>query len=172
MKAGTVNFLETGDGLTRVLVYNDGKVEALRRFFSVYLPEVLLLDKVDGFGGSNSLAIIPEKAVLPQDFGLPPETAVIVSSGEYQQLRQLAALPVRVITCGLGLRDTVTFSSRQEKSGVISLLRALEGVDRNVIEPLDIPFQISDRVPDYPVLAAAAARLYLYGLPENSENFQ
>lgn len=166
-----VNFLETGDSLAQVVVYDGGKADALRHAFSIFLPEIPIRDKMDQIQTKDTLVIIPEEAILPSDFHLWQGATIVVSSAEHQQLEKLVSMPVRVITCGLGLKDTVTFSSRQDGYAVVSLLRALDGAT-GVVEPLDIPIMIPPDADDYPILAVAAAKIFLQGANGNPVFFQ
>ncbi len=111
------------------------------------------------------LAILPERAGLPEKNPFPPGTTVIVSAEEREQLFRLSGCPVKVITCGFCGKNTVTFSSRRENQGVVSLLRSFEGAS-GMVEPMDIPVSIPHGCSDYAVLAAAAVCLFFAGHPK------
>lgn len=59
-----------------------------------------------------------------------------------------------VITCGLSLRDSVTFSSITENNCVISIQRSITRFDGKKTEPREIPCKISDSDDKYAVLCA------------------
>ena len=59
-----------------------------------------------------------------------------------------------VITCGLSLRDSVTFSSCTEENCVINIQRSITGFDGKKIEPCEIPCRINSADDKYAVLCA------------------
>ena len=59
-----------------------------------------------------------------------------------------------VITCGLSLRDSVTFSSMTEENCVISIQRSITGFDGKKTEPREIPCKIEACDDKYAVLCA------------------
>lgn len=59
-----------------------------------------------------------------------------------------------VITCGLSLRDSVTFSSLTEENCVISIQRSITRFDGKKTEPCEIPCKITSADDKYAVLCA------------------
>lgn len=125
-------------------------------------PELFLHTAPGLFGTDDPgvLLIAREGCAMPKSLSILRNTAaVVVSSEEEGQLGFFAALPVRVITCGLSSKDTLTFSSRGEGRAVVSLLRELD-TPNGRIEPMDLPLAFSGECRDYMTLAAAAAILF------------
>ena len=155
--------METGDGLNQVYLMKGGSETEMRRALARILPAgSRLVEFSDPRDALGRLAILPERIRLSENAEFSPGITVIVSSEEHGQLEQLAHLPAGVITCGLSSKDTVTFSSRLEDRAVVSLLRSLEGA-RGTIEPMDLPVCCPSGCGAYPLLAAAAAKIFLEG---------
>lgn len=59
-----------------------------------------------------------------------------------------------VISCGLSLRDTVTFSSFTEDRCVISIQRPLTRFDGRSVEPFELPLTVNEGDDRYGILCA------------------
>lgn len=66
----------------------------------------------------------------------------IVSSSDKQTQELLAQNKIKTITCGLSSRDTVTASSIEHDSAVISLQRNLTAFSGKTAEPIEIPVKL------------------------------
>ncbi len=152
--------------MDQVSLMKGGSEAEVRRALAQLLPAgTSLVEFSDPRCARGKLAVLPEHIRLSACAAFPAGMTVIVSSAERGQLERLAGLAGEVITCGLSSKDTVTFSSRREGRAVVSLLRSLEGA-RGIVEPLDLPIRCPDGCGAYPLLAAAAARLFLTGASE------
>lgn len=80
--------------------------------------------------------------------------SVIISSENTAQLKRMLALDNRVITCGMGEKDTVTCASRTKDTAVIALQRSLAGLDA----PLELPVAADEGEDIYTVLALETVR--------------
>ncbi len=59
-----------------------------------------------------------------------------------------------VISCGLSLRDTVTFSSFTDDKCVISIQRPLTRFDGSSVEPFELPLMVNEGDDRYGILCA------------------
>ena len=59
-----------------------------------------------------------------------------------------------VISCGLSLRDTVTFSSFTEDRCVISIQRPITRFDGRIVEPFELPLSVQNGDDRYGILCA------------------
>ncbi len=59
-----------------------------------------------------------------------------------------------VISCGLSLRDTVTFSSFTDDRCVISIQRPITRFDGKTVEPFELPLSVADGDDRYGILCA------------------
>jgi len=109
-----------------------------------------------------------ECIVVMKDYGevpnvtLPEKSIVIVSSENTEQLERLEALGQRVIPCGKGPRDTLSYTSLTYDGIVISLNREITAFSGKKIQPLEIPVKFNT-APDnvYDIIAYTALRLVL-----------
>ena len=85
------------------------------------------------------------------------ETIIIASSDDERQLKSLAQAKIPVITCGLSSKDTITFSSKEEESAVISLMRSVKSIYGHTIEPMEIPISFPPKTDDFILLAFTAS---------------
>lgn len=142
----------------RVLMRGSG-----RELLFLFYPELRAAE------GKRGLYLACAGRPLPEGLFLPEGAAVIVSSEEEGQLRELSRLGARAVTCGLSGKDTVTFSSREEGRAVISLMREVTGPAGIRVEPMDLPVNIPKGVGDYPILACGAALMLLGGVSETGK---
>lgn len=110
--------------------------------------------------------LLPEEVPVRHLADIPSGAAVVASSAGEEQLARLSGMSVRLIACGFGSKDMVTFSSRSRECAVISLLRPMERADGSIAEPMDWPLETEGDSAGYPLLAAAAAAIYC-GKQEN-----
>jgi len=109
-----------------------------------------------------------ESIIVMKAFGnvpcsaLPEKSIVIANSENPEQLNVLEAIDCRVITCGNGKRDTLSYSSLTYDGIVISLNREITAFSGRKIQPLEIPVKFTYE-PDnvYDTIAYTALRLIL-----------
>jgi hypothetical protein len=90
---------------------------------------------------------------------LPAGFTAVVEPDNVGAVGIIKALRLRTITCGLSQADTLTFSSIDTASAVISLQRAVRSLYGGTILPRDIPVSFVKEFGCYPLLAAAAVML-------------
>lgn len=108
---------------------------------------------------SNSLQSVkvPDAAVFlnknesAEIFG---EGYLIFDSSNPEDIQAAKNSGGEVITCGLSLRDSVTFSSLTEENCVISIQRSITRFDGKKTEPREIPCKIDAADDKYAVLCA------------------
>ncbi len=79
---------------------------------------------------------------------------LICDSCVKRDLEVARACPCEVITCGLSLRDSITFSSYTQEKCVISLQRSIRRFDGNIVEPFELPIDCREEDDKYGILAA------------------
>ena len=88
---------------------------------------------------------------------LPAGTTVIAASDDERQLKSLAKAQIPVITCGLSSKDTFTFSSKEEESAVVALMRSVKSVYGHTIEPMEVPITFPPKTDDFTLLSYMAS---------------
>jgi len=93
---------------------------------------------------------------------LPEKSIIIANSENTAQLNALEAIDKRVIACGGGKRDTMSYTSLTSDGIVISLGREITAFSGKQIQPLEVPVKFT-AVPDnvYDIIAYTALRLVL-----------
>ncbi len=82
-------------------------------------------------------------------------SAVIVSSENERHIKQLQSSGAAVITCGMSQKDTVTLSSSEGESYIVSLQRGFK-IGGKTIEPQEVSLCANEKS-SYSILAAGAA---------------
>ncbi len=88
---------------------------------------------------------------------LPAGTTVIAASDDERQLKALAKVQIPVITCGLSSKDTFTFSSKEEESAVVALMRSIKSVYGHTVEPMEVPITFPPKTDDFTLLSYTAS---------------
>lgn len=87
---------------------------------------------------------------------LPAGITVIAASDDERQLKSLAKAQIPVITCGLSSKDTFTFSSKEEESAVVALMRNVKSVYGHTIEPMEVPITFPPKTDEFTLLSYMA----------------
>ena len=85
----------------------------------------------------------------------------VVSSLNQEGLRLAERWGLPAVSCGLGGKDTLTFSSNTGEEAVLCLQRPLTTISGLPLEPREIPIRLSGRMDAAVVLLTAAALLLL-----------
>ena len=89
--------------------------------------------------------IIFKKNCLPEISGsFNKNNTAIIYSPEKEQLKMLCKKNITTITCGGSPKDTITYSSINEDSVVVSLQREVSSIKGNSILPFEIPIKVSE----------------------------
>lgn len=174
--------------MQKLILYGSEKSDSLRRYllfslknklnvsfmnshiFQSRKKEALQLFEVDGMekiSADASILFLKTKADFESLRYLKDNMTVIINSANHQQLEFISKFKVNVVTCGLSTKDTITFSSRDENSAVVSLQRSIRAIDGTIIEPMDIPCKITKKYSDYFVLGYVAILLLLNLVSQN-----
>lgn len=102
----------------------------------------------------HCISILTPHAKLPEP--LPVGTTVIAASDDERQLKSLAESQIPVITCGLSSKDTFTFSSKEEESAVVALMRSIKSVYGHTIEPMEVPITFPPKTDEFTLLSYMA----------------
>ena len=84
---------------------------------------------------------------------------VVANSQQTDVLRFLQSMGQPVIGCSMSDKDTVTVSERSENGALVCIRRTLITLGGHVIEPCEVPAEVSAEVPVFPLLAACTALL-------------
>lgn len=113
------------------------------------------LPKLSFCQAEHCISVLTPHSKLPEP--LPMGTVVIASSDDDGQLKALAQAQLPVITCGLSSKDTFTFSSKEEESAVVSLMRSVKSIYGHTIEPMEVPIGFPSKTDDFTLLAYMAS---------------
>ena len=83
----------------------------------------------------------------------------IVSGDCGKAVESLMSSNTTAITCGMSLRDTLTFSSIHDSGAVVSLQRAILTVFGHAVEPFEFPIRWESREDPYLALSICAVLL-------------
>lgn len=102
----------------------------------------------------------PEAAVIlgkGADITIVSALAVTVDADSFSE-----KLPagIRLVTCGVSPKNTVSITSRTPERLTLSLNRAVNSVS-GICEPLEYPVRIPKNASEYDIMAAFAAKLLL-----------
>jgi hypothetical protein len=126
--------------------------------------EILIVstEKLDSLRGFDECVVVMKMGgKLPVTVGFPEKTIFIASSDEIEQLETLRNLGKNVITCGVGKRDTVSYTSLTDNGIVVSLNREISAFSGKKISPLEFPEKRHGNFIVYDELAVIALRLVL-----------
>lgn len=105
-----------------------------------------------------------DKVTIPNNF------ISIVGSDNTVALSHLMKKANPALCCGMSPRDTLSISSHDFGSAVISLQRAISSLDGKIVEPHDVTITLTQSVEQYPLLAAIGV-LLLSGLELTEATF-
>lgn len=88
-------------------------------------------------GAENAIIVAKKNAVLPDN--LPAGCTVIINSESTQQIAAVRNNKVFAVDCGFSPTATVSFSSENDSTVVISLNRAIRALSGREIQPLELP---------------------------------
>ena len=91
---------------------------------------------------------------LTSDIEINSERYFICNSADESDLSFAKKSSSEVITCGMSLRDSVTFSSFTDENCVISIQRSLNRFDGSKAEPFEFPFKFESDDDRYGILCA------------------
>ena len=106
--------------------------------------------------GENMIIIskdIRESYPMPVQGG---NIVAIVDCGNERLVDFVSSTKLPAITCGLSPKDTITLSSIEEDSAVVTLQRAVTCFDGTVAEPQEIPVRLSGITDNFSLMAASA----------------
>lgn len=133
-------------------------------------PEFLVLEQdtvPEMHVGSGVLVFKPGVAAFRRDFCVPGGFSAVVDPLNEDAVRLLQKCCLQTVTCGMSLRDTLTFSSIGGETAVVSLQRALVTLKGETVEPREIPVRFGNGHGQYALLAAVAVLLLCGRMPEN-----
>jgi len=94
---------------------------------------------------------------------LPVYTIGICDSLDKEAVNFFANNTVLVISCGMGRKNTVTFSSIDEDKALLTFQRTLTDIYGNTIEPAEYKNKLKNKYREFSVMASATI-LLLYGI--------
>ncbi len=106
----------------------------------------------------NAIIFAKKNAVLPGS--LPAGCTVIMNSDNDQQIAAVRNNRVFAVDCGFSQMSTVSFSSENDSTVVISLNRAIRALSGREIQPLEFPAEKSG-AGIYALMSYTALRLLL-----------
>ena len=137
---------------------------------------VIIVKKNTSRRGAEGLfgGVFPKRGyICAENFAVinDPRAVVIVENGADAEIKAalcviadgdgFCAFPdgIRLVTCGVNPKNTVSFTSRSENSITLSLNRAIH-TENGVIEPLEYPAKLLRGYSEFDYMAAFAASLF------------
>ncbi len=106
------------------------------------------------FSVDNSIIILTGAYACPVIKG---SATIILNSGSTSGLLPpTAGTKLRLISCGLSSKDTLTLSSFTADSAVVSLQRSITSLSGAIVEPGDYPISIGATIDQFSILASVA----------------
>lgn len=112
----------------------------------------------------NGVALFRKDFDGREKIEIPPSFLAVIDSDNEKAADMLKRMGISTITCGFSQKDTVTFSSLENDSAVVSLQRGITALDGSEVLPVDIPVALDPVGNEYQILAATAV-LLLSGIP-------
>lgn len=108
----------------------------------------------------NCLVVFKEKLAMqaPKDF--QTTQVCLLSSENATAVLMASLLQCKAVTLGLRSTDTLSISSTLDDSSVISLLREIENMYGEMVEPFDVVIEKTCVVDDYYLLISVFLMLY------------
>lgn len=141
-----------GSYFPTVHVY-DRKLTAMCHYAEFVITDTQSFDVIEA---GATLVIYKDAQEIPPNFFEGQQAVAIVDSCNKDLYGFVNATKLPAITCGLSAKDTITLSSIGQDSAVIDLQRSVTCFDGTVVEPQEIPLQLSTAVDSFALMAAAA----------------
>lgn len=133
------------------------------------LIEIIDCENLDNLNVENEILILKNNAEIMDMIKF--NGIVIVNSNNTQQLKKLSKLGLRVISCGMHLRDSVTISSNNDNYYSVAIQRQININNKNPIEPLEVKVFSEKTYEDYMILYYIAV-ISLLGESQNKNYFK
>lgn len=129
------------------------------------IPKFLVyeLDYTPKIEIEKGIFIFKNKIDSYDKISIPNNFFPIVGSDNAFALSHLMKKSTPALCCGMSPRDTLSISSHDFSSAVVSLQRAISSLDEKTIEPHDVTITLTQPAEKYPLLAAIGV-LLLSGL--------
>lgn len=120
--------------------------------------EIALLDdgSITSINASDTLIIVKQNSGHIPEMKIQSEKTVIIVPSECKDAIDFAAgISLPTITCGLGSKDSFTFSSLAADEAVISIQRTVTTFTDTLIEPSEFPVKLDEPADSYDLLCLA-----------------
>ncbi len=131
----------------RIILVERENQKLLKFFYQKLCKDAVIL--------KESLFLPGIELVFSKD-GMEYGDIAIVNSDETWSIKLMAELKIPAVTCGLSSKDTFTFSSKSDENAVISLMRSVKSVYKNLLEPMEIPISFSKDTDEFFLLSFVA----------------
>ena len=125
-------------------------------------PDFLIIDQSDVPYVQTGRGVVVFRQGLSffqNGFNIPENYFAVVDPENEEAVKMLRKSCMQTVTCGLSQKDTVTFSSIEQDSAVVSLQRGILRLDGKSIEPVEVPVRFGGSHAQYAVLSAVAVLL-------------
>lgn len=134
-------------------------------------PEFLVLEKSEMpemHVGGGIIVFKQGLSVFQTNFTVPGGFSAVVDPVNEEAVRLLKKSGLQTITCGMSLRDTLTFSSIDIDSAVVSLQRTINTLHAETVEPRELPIRFSRGRDPFALLAAVGVLLLCGKAPQEN----
>ena len=132
-------------------------------------PEILLIEEEKIISENiNNAVIVFKRDCTPLLSGkFLKQNTVIISSYDKSNLKKISGQNIETITCGSSPKDTVTYSSSDDETIVVSLQREITSFTNKAVLPFEMPIKrLCDD--DYNILAFFALSVKIGFTEKNS----
>ena len=109
---------------------------------------------IEDFKNSKGIFVFKGSLGFKKDVVIPKGFIAVVSANNHSAASILRRINVFAITCGTSPKDTMSISSLDYLSAVVSLQRIIKNIDGEVIEPQDFIIRLKEETAIYPLLTA------------------
>lgn len=147
-------------------VYHDKVYEPIRvvSHTSFYISEV---EHIPESNASNGILIFKNTFEKSDNSIIPNNFTIIMDPQNTEAAQAIKGTNNVVITCGMLMKSTLSISSLDFSSAIISVQRSITDLSSKLIEPHDFAVLLRNKMGVYPILAVSAA-LMMLGVPSSS----
>lgn len=107
----------------------------------------------------KGIAVFKKGITASFNIEIPKNFVAVADPTDSDAIPALRRNEVRTVTCGLSMKDTLTFSSMDSERAVVSLQREIKTTGNGTVYPREFPVAFTAAHSEYSILAATAVLL-------------
>ena len=129
-------------------MYNLQCDKNFKKLLSYFFKTINTDVKINEFSNTpNDISFLRNIEDIPENY-IPNGKYIVVNSDDKEILELIKGTENKIITCGMSTRSTVTFSSINEKYGVVCIQRSIKILNSSEIYPFELPFELCGKIID------------------------